>query len=287
MFHYKNKPYGLLFLALVYCFNVSAKEPSAQRIIALSPHSVEILFALGVGDRIVATLEYADYPQAAKKIPRVGNFSGIKIEKILALKPDLVIAWKGGNKASDLEKIESLGMNLFYSHPKNVNQVIEEILALGRLTGTQNVARNLAKKLSKQYRTIKNSYSDKSKIKVFYQLWHKPLRTIGGDNWLNSLISDCGGKNIFEKAKAPYPAVSFESVVMAMPEVIIIPDNSKNFTHKAKLWSAWPEITAVNKDQIFSLDGDLLQRFTPRAIEGLRQLCKSIDQARDSLTNRQ
>jgi len=275
-----KKTYVLLLFVCAFCFQLSAKETSQQRIIALSPHSVEILFALGVGDQIVGTLEYADYPLAARKIPRIGNFAGIKIEKVLALKPDLIVAWKGGNKASDLEKIESLGMNVFYSQPNSIHQVIEEVLALGRLTATEITSRHLAEQLSQQYLEIKNHYLDKSKVKVFYQLWHKPLRTIGGGNWINSLIKDCGGINIFEKANAPYPVVSFESVLMAKPEVIIIPDNSKAFVQKKQLWSDWPEITAVKNHQIVALNGDLLHRFTPRAIEGLKQLCQSIDRAR-------
>ena len=94
-------------------------EP-AQRIIALSPHSVEMLYAIGAGDRIVATLEYSDYPEAALAIPRIGNFTGIQIEKIIALQPNLIIGWKSGNKLADLNKIESLGFKIFFSHPKTL-----------------------------------------------------------------------------------------------------------------------------------------------------------------------
>jgi len=265
------------------------KEPLAkeqQRIVALSPHSVEILFALGVGDRIVGTLEYADYPLAAKKIPRIGNFAGIQIEKLVALKPDLVVAWKSGNKASDLEKIQSLGFNIFYSHPNNITDVIEEIKQLAMLTARQTQGLQITDKMQQEYLSIKKQTAAKKPVRVFYQLWHQPLRSIGGNNWLNSMIKDCAGDNVFENSKAPYPVVSFESVLARNPQVIIIPSQSASrnlsiFGERKKRWLKWPQILAVENKHIVQVNGDLLHRFTPRAIDGLRQLCQVIDQARD------
>ncbi len=267
-----------IFIFAIAVFNATANP---QRIVALSPHSVEMLFALGLGDRIVATLDTSDYPQAAKKIPRVGNFAGVKIEKILALKPDLIVAWKGGNKASDLEKLESLGLNLFYSQPKNIQAVISEMRALAEIAGIKQKGEQIAEQLNNQYQRLKSHYEKRDKVRVFYQLWHKPLRSIGGNNWIDSMINDCGAENIFQSSKAPYPVVSFESVLTRNPAVIIIPDTSEALAEKKRLWDNWPEIAAVKKQQIYAVNGDLLHRFTPRAIEGLQQLCQAIEQARE------
>ena len=253
---------------------------SAQRIIALSPHSVEMLYSIGAGDRIIATLEFSDYPEAALKIPRIGNFTGIQIEKIIALQPDLIIGWKSGNKLADLKKIESLGFKIFYSHPKNINEISTEILKLGELTGLQKAAQTMAEEMTQKHLQIIARYSKKAKVSVFYQLWHDPLRTVGPDNWNESLIADCNGQNIFNDTQSPYPVVSLENILNKDPQVIIIPHHSSNVGAKTKIWDKWQAIQAVKDKKIFTIDGDLLHRFGPRAIEGLELLCQAIDSAR-------
>jgi len=234
------------FLHLNNCAQTVIKP--AKRIIALSPHAVEMLFAIGAGDRIIATIDYADYPAEALKIPRVGNFSGIQIEKIIALQPDLIIAWKSGNKTADLDKIQSLGFTVFYSHPKNIPGIISEL---------------------------------NKPVKVFYQLWHDPLRTIGSDNWIESLIKDCNGHNLFHDINTPYPVVSLENVIAKNPQVIIVPHHSGSDAINKEIWTKWQNIKAIKKNHIYAIDGDLLHRFGPRAVEGLKQLCEAIDRARN------
>ncbi len=260
--------------------SLQAKVKSAKRIIALSPHSVELLFAIGAGDRIVGTVEYADHPEAALKIPRIGNYSGVQIEQVLALKPDLIIAWKSGNKLADLQKMESLGLNLFYSHPKNVSEISRDLIRLGELTGLQKNALKARSDLEQKYQILKKKYQKKSKVKVFYQLWHDPLRTAGADSWIDSLIRDCNGHNLFDDAATAYPIVSMESVLIKDPEVIIIPHHSGDEEAKREIWINWREISAVKNEHLFTINGDILHRFSPRVIQGLEKLCQSIDSAR-------
>ena len=273
----------LLFILSLFQVNLvySSEAPIAeQRIIALSPHSVELLYAIGAGDRIIGTLEYADYPKAALEIPRIGNFNGIQIEKVVELQPDLIVAWKSGNKSSDIEKLKSLGFNIYHSQPQNIDEIGKELLELGKLTDLENEAKIVAREMMSQYQTIKNHYKRKKSINVFYQLWHDPIRTIGPNNWTQSLISDCNGSNIFNDATSQYPVVSLESVLVKNPEVIIIPHHSGNQEDKKKFWQKWSDIKAVKNDNINIINGDLLHRFSPRAINGLSILCKAIDKAR-------
>lgn len=277
---------GVLIFIILASFRLSAevlKTKPAQRIIALSPHSVELLYAIGAGDRIVGTVEYADYPKEALKIKRIGSYTGIQIEQVLALKPDLIIAWKSGNKSADLAKLESLGFNVFYTHPKNISQINDDLKKLGEMTGLQNNAQKVINGLKVKYKKIKGQYSSKKKVNIFYQLWHDPLRSIGSNNWIESLITDCGGVNLFNDSKAPYPLVSLESVLVKNPEVIIIPHHSGSAGAKSEIWKNWPEITAVKEKRIFTLNGDLLHRFTPRALDGLKLLCEKIDEGRKTL----
>ncbi|MBV1910568.1 MAG: cobalamin-binding protein [Kangiellaceae bacterium] len=280
----------MVFLFLAFGFNwYAAAENSlsnnpainAQRIIALSPSLVEQLYAIGAGDRIVGTVDYADFPAEAKEILRVGSYRGIQIEKVLALNPDLVVAWKGGNKAADLEKLRSLGVNIYQSKAETISQISEELRELGRLTGLTTNAEKAIAELEQKYRSIKKKYANKLKTKVFYQLWDKPLTTVGPNSWIESLIKDCNGINLFSKASAPYPQVSVESVLVKNPQVIIIAHHSGGEGNDIINWNQWSEVQAVAAKHIYSLNGDLLHRFTPRALDGLEMLCERIDQARN------
>lgn len=267
-----------IFILLLFSINTYAGE--AKRIVALAPHSVEMLFAIGAGDRIIATVEHADYPEKALDILRIGNYTGIQIEKLVAIKPDLIIAWKSGNKLADLKKIESLGLNIIYSNPENIEDINQELLQLGKLTGLIDNAKQVVKQIREKHQKIKLRYIEKKQVSTFYQLWHDPLRTVGSGSWIESLINDCHGKNIFSDSEVAYPIVSLESVLIKNPQVIIIPHHSGSATKKDEFWDKWTTVDAVKHQRVFSLNGDLLHRFTPRAIDGLAALCQAIDSAR-------
>ena len=270
---------SLLLSLVMVCLPINA-EKKKLRIITLSPHSVDMLYAIGAGDSIIGTVEYSDFPKAALKIPRIGNYSGIQIEKVVELEPDVIVAWKSGNKSTDLEKLESLGLNMHYTHATSIPEISNEILRLGKLTGNESQAQRVVKKLVNRYLKIKNTYANKTPVSVFYQLWHQPLRSVGANGWIASLIKDCGGLNLFNTVKNDYPTVSMETILEKNPQVIIIPHHSGNEGAKREIWNQWSMIDAVKTNRIFTLNGDLLHRFTPRAVDGLEQLCQRIDEAR-------
>lgn len=258
----------------------SASELKVERIIALSPHSVELLYLLGVGDKIVATTSFADYPEAAKSIPVIGGYNGIQIEKVLSLKPDLVIAWEGGNKLDDITQLERLGINVYRSHTDSLSEIADEILSLGDLMGVQLKAREESEKFLNGLSSLKKQYADKEPVRFFYQLWSEPLRAMAAKSWINEMLTGCGGQNIFDASIGDYPQVSIENVLAEQPEVIIIPSHHGHGLGEGDFWQKWPEIPAVKNNRIFYVDGDLLHRFSVRTLEGMKDVCQKLQNVR-------
>ena len=271
----------IVFLAIscVHPFS-HASEPKVERIIALSPHSVELLFLLGVGDKIVATTSFADFPEAAKSIPVIGGYNGIQIEKVLSLKPDLVIAWEGGNKLDDISQLERLGIKVYRSHTNSLSEIADEILSLGDLIGVQKKSKEEAEKYLKGLADLKNKFADKTPIRFFYQLWSEPLRAMAAKSWINEMLTGCGGQNIFDASIGDYPQVSIENILAEQPDVIIIPSHHGNGLGEGDFWQKWPEIPAVKNNRIFYVDGDLLHRFSVRTLEGMKVVCEYLESVR-------
>lgn len=254
---------------------------------ALAPHIVENLYSIGAGEQIVGTVEYADFPASANDIPRIGSHQGIQIERLLALKPDLVLAWKSGSKADDLAQLERLGVNVLYSDTKEVEKVADELRRLGALTGREKAANETALQFQRKLSAIKAKYQGKQDIAVFYQLWPEPMMTVGKNTWLNQLIEICHGSNVFSDNQTDYPLISIENVVVAKPEVIIIPDEKSDTPQPVVDWRQWPEVPAVKHNQFIHVNADLLHRFTFRMLDGLDNMCNKIAHSRIAIKEQQ
>jgi vitamin B12 transport system substrate-binding protein len=279
----------LLTVALILISTVQHVQATTSektlRIIALAPHIVENLYAIGAGDYIVGTVDYADYPKEAQSIERIGGHYGLSLEKIIALNPDFVLAWEGGNKAQDIAKIEQLGINVYLSNPTTLEGLADELIELGALTHHEEQSRHVAAAFIKELNMIKAEQQAKVAISVFYQLWPEPMMTAGGNTWINQLITLCKGDNVFSKASTDYPQISIENVVVAKPQVIIIPDEDALVTQPKIDWRKWPDIPAVKHAQFVSVNADLLHRFSPRMLGGLAQMCDQIDVSRHYYQN--
>ena len=260
---------------------------NAQRIIALSPHSVELLFALGVGDRIIGTTEFADFPEAANKIERVGGYHGFQTERIVELQPDLIVAWEGGNRSEDLDLFEKLELPVYRSETKRLRHIAVELKALGELTSTEEKAAVLIKYFHDNLDSLSKQNKDKQKISFFYQLWSAPIRTISTGSWINEMLEICGGKNIINDPEVDYPQISLETVLLNEPQVIIIPANHGHDNGKLSglNWKEWPEIPAVKNNHIYRINGDILHRFSLRVIEATQTLCRTFDTIRKNKVN--
>ena len=253
---------------------------SQQKIITLGPHLVELLFDLGIGERIVGTIEFSDFPAKALNIPRVGNYARLKIEKIIALQPDLVIAWHTGNPVADLAKLEKLGIKVVYSKPTLLADVSKDYRQIGRLTGTEKLAEEKALAFEKQLALLTSNYANKTPVTVFYELWSKPVTTIANMAWPQQQLSVCGASNPFSKISNDYPQVNLEEVIIANPQLIIQP-NSKGESHADAInWLKYPKMQASIHQQILYPNADLLHRMSYRLLPELEKLCIQIDKSR-------
>lgn len=255
-------------------------ERPAQRIVSLAPHVTEQLFAAGAGDRIVGASEYSDYPEEAKKLPRVASSGTVNLEAVLALKPDLVVAWRLEATASALTRLESLGVPVFYNEPHSLAQIPELIESLGELAGTSATARPLARTLRTELARLHAEYGSRSTVPVFYQISDKPLMTIGGGQFVSDAIDVCGGRNIFAGSTVMAPVVNLESVVAADPVAIITARPDPADRSWEAFWRRFPGLSAVELNNLYSVPTNEMHRHGPRAIYAARTLCERIDEAR-------
>ncbi len=258
---------------------VSIDKP-AQRIISLSPHVTELLFAAGGGSRIVGTMSYSDYPEAAKQIPLIGSNSQIDMEKVLTLKPDLIVVWQSGNTARQLEQLARLGVPIFNSEPKKMEEVATSLTRLGQLLGTEPTAQAAAQVFRGKLAQLSAQYSKRAPVRVFYQIWDKPIYTLSGNHIVNDAITLCGGENIFAGQKIVAPAVSTEAVLQENPEVIFGGSQYDPADVGINIWKPFKSMLAVKQGNLFTLGGESLTRAGPRMADGARLLCEKIDLAR-------
>ncbi len=272
--------YSLIFSVCGFSSMLQAAEKSPLRIIALAPHIVENLYAVGAGDLIVGTTEHADYPESAKTIPRIGNYARLNIEEILAKSPDVVIAWQTGNPSDDLAKLKKLGINIIYSQPNEIEDVAKELLSFGVLTNNAALGEKKSQQFLAELKTIKETYQDKSPIIVFFELWPQPLTTTANNSWSQQQLNVCQVINPFIESATDYPQVNLEDVVLKAPKIIIQPSSHGINAPDRVNWQQWPDMPAVKNKAFIHTNADKLHRMTARSLEELASLCQKIDQFR-------
>jgi iron complex transport system substrate-binding protein len=255
-------------------------EQPVRRIVSLAPHITELLFAAGAGSRVIAADEYSDYPQAARELPRIGNAYALDLETLLALKPDLVIAWNSGNDARQVARLRGLGIRVFLSEPRTLDDIPRAIELFGRLAGTETAAQAAAAALRTKFAKLAARYSNATPVRVFYEIWSPPVMTINGSHLIDAVLRLCRGRNVFAAVGALTPTVTGESVVAANPEVIIASGTGDAKPAFLDAWLSWPRISAVQRGLVTWIPGDLIDRPGPRIIDGATQACGIIDRAR-------
>jgi iron complex transport system substrate-binding protein len=257
--------------------SVTLQKP-ALRVISLAPHVTEMIYAAGGGDRLVAAVEYSDYPEAAKRLPRVGSNRQIDMERVAALKPDLIVVWMHGSSERQIDQIRALGFPIFHSEPKKLDDIASNLQRIGKLMGTDAAAEPAAAALRARLAALSGQYSKRAPVRMFYQFWNKPLYTLNGDHIISDAARICGAENVFARLKVTAPVVDIEAVLQEDPEVIVsgstAPDGGLD------IWQQVPGMTAVKRGNLFRVDGNLLNRSGPRMIDGAASLCEKLDQAR-------
>ena len=256
----------------------------AQRVISLAPHATELVYAAGGGAKLVGTVTYSDYPPAAQAVPRVGDNKALDLERIAALKPDLIVVWRHGNAERQTDALRALHIPLFFSEPKHLDDVATSLRQLGTLLGTAAVADTAAASFSRDIAALRARYAARAPVTMFFQVWDRPLTTLNGAHLFNEVITLCGGRNVFAALKPLAPSVTDEAVLAANPEAIVTTSAGATRSDaplpNLARWRAWPALTAVARNNLFSIDGDLLTRPSPRIAQGAAALCEDLEAAR-------
>lgn len=260
--------------------NTVTLQKPALRVIAMAPHVTELLFAAGGGERIVGAVAYSDFPEAAKRIPQIGSNRQIDMERVLALKPDLIVIWMHGSSERQIEQLRVLGIPMFHSEPRKLEDIATSLDKMGKLMGTEAVSTPASAALRKQLATLAAQYANRPTVRMFYQVWDKPLYTLNGTHIVSDAVRLCGGENIFDKMAITAPVVSIESVLQADPEAIFSTGERSLDDGGVNIWKPYTSMTAVKRGNLFRLDGNLLNRAGPRMIAGTAALCEKLELAR-------
>ncbi len=257
---------------------VTLQKP-ALRVIALAPHVTELLFAAGGGDRVIAVTSYSDYPEPARLLPQVGSNRQIDMERVAALKPDLIVVWLHGSSERQIEQIRALGIPMFHSEPRKLDDIASNLTRLGKLLGTERIADSAAADLRKRLAALTAKYAGRAPVRMFYQVWDKPLYTLNDGHILSDAMRLCGGRNVFGKLAVTAPVVNAEAVLQEDPEAMFTGERSATDVGLS-MWKAYPSMTAVRQANLFAINGNLLNRSGPRMIAGAELLCEKLDIAR-------
>jgi len=251
----------------------------ARRVVALSPHLTELVFAAGAGDRLVGVMRYSDFPAQAQQLPVIGDAFAVNLEAVAALKPDLLLLWRSGMNPRQQERLRSLGVPIYESESTSVDGISETLRRLGRLLGSSPAADATATRIDTQWQALRARYSGRPPVRVFYQLWHEPLMTVSQGHLIDQAIAACGGVNVFARQATLTPTVSWEAAVATNPQLVVTAA-SKDEPAYLEPWQRFTKVDAVRRHQLKVVDGHRLARMTPRFVDAAENLCEVIEQAR-------
>jgi iron complex transport system substrate-binding protein len=252
----------------------------AQRVVSLAPHLTELMYAAGAGAKLIGAIGYSDYPPEAKALPRVGSEAAIDLEALLALAPDLVVAWPNAGSARAVERIAALGIAVFRSEPRELEDIARTMETLGKLAGTEAAARVAASKFRARAATIERAYGQRPRVRVFYQVWDRPLVTVTGAHVISKAVRLCGGENVLAGLPGIAPEIDRETVLRADPEAIVASGPDGIRPSWLDDWKAYPALAAVRQGNLYAIRPELVQRHTPRLLDGAQELCRILEEVR-------
>lgn len=271
-------------LPVLLLLTASAGAAEHPRMVSLAPNITEIVYAAGAGPSLVGTVEYSDYPVAARELPRVGDGWQVDVERVLALRPDLVLAWSTGTPQRTIEKLEAVGLRVESVQTQRLADVPAALRRLGALAGSPREAEAAATRFESEIQRLRERYSGASSVSVFIQIDDQPLYTVGGRHVLSEVVELCGGRNVFDDLAQVAPQVDVEAVLARDPQVILSTDDT--VADPAAQWRRWPQLAAVRAGAVYALPSDLVARATPRLVEGVAATCAAFDDARRRLERR-
>lgn len=249
-----------------------------QRVVALAPHLTELVFAAGGGERMVGVAQGSDYPAVARALPEIGNASGIDLERVLWLQPDLVLAWGGGNRAVDLDHLRRLGLAVVVLEPRRLDDIPRHLRLLGRALGTLPVAEAAAREFEARQASLSRRYGGAAPVDVLFEIWPQPLMTINGAHLISDLLRLCGGRNVFAGLPQLSAAVSLEAVFRIDPQAIVIGSGAAD---AAARWQRHRSLAAVKNGHLFLVPPDWVSRQTPRVLDAAAMICADLERVRE------
>jgi len=270
-----------LILMLIAC---AAHAAAPRRIVSLAPHLTELAFTAGAGDRIVATVEYSNHPDAARAIPRIGDAFRVDLERLLVLRPDVVLVWESGTPAPTVERIRALKLSVVSFQTQRLEHVATVLREIGRLAGTSEVAERAAADYERRIQQLRDRYRDRTPLRVFIEVDDRPLYTVNGRQIMSEIVELCGGRNVFADLSELAPAISIEAVIAANPQAIVSTDDT--VPDAAAAWSRWRHIEAVRTGNVYTLRSDDIARATTRLTVAAEAVCRTLDTARQRLAKR-
>jgi iron complex transport system substrate-binding protein len=255
-------------------------QKPASRIVSLSPHLTELLYDAGAGSRLVGAIEFSDFPAAARALPRIGSDAGIDLEAVLALRPDLIVAWPNAGSAKAVDRLAALGLPVFRSEPRELDDIARTLERLGILAGTAAQAAREAGSFRARAAALERRYARREPVRVFYQVWDRPLLTVNGQHVISKVIRLCGGENVFAALPVIAPEIDREAVLKANPQVIVASGAGGERPAWLDAWKAFPGLGAVEHGHLYSIPPELIQRHTPRLLDGAERLCGLLERVR-------
>jgi iron complex transport system substrate-binding protein len=252
----------------------------ARRIVSLAPGATEMLFAAGAGAQLVATVAYADQPAAARRVPRIGDSSAIDMERLLVLKPDVIVYWPGGGNPAQVAQLKQLGFVLYGQQVNRLGDLAGSLQRLGLMAGTSATARHRAAQIDTQLLRLRAQYSKRSPLTALLETWNQPLYTVGGQQLMSDALSVCGAVNIFGDLPQLSPAVQTEAVLTRNPDLIIAAAPPGQGAQWLQAWRKFPSLKAVQSGHLLDFDDQALSRLGPSVLDATANLCARIDAAR-------
>ena len=274
--------FGIIASSISFAQNKQALHP--QRIITVAPHLSEVVEAAGGANRLISVSAYSNFPESVKKLPITSDARSIDLEKMKSLRPDLIIYWRGGTPESQIESIKKTftSIQAVSVEPKKLTDIANDIETIGKLLGTETIAKKNADAFRAQIIELKHQYQNKNKrkVRVFYQVWAQPLMTLNQDHLIADIINICGGEQLFAKEKLLVPTVSREAVVKANPEIIFTAVDTQQMKTDWSMWSSIPQLAATQRKAFIDIDGDMISRPSTRIMQGAKKICSEIDKIR-------
>lgn len=252
----------------------------AARIVALAPHLTEIAFAAGVGGKLIAVSAYSDYPPAARRLPQVGDGARVDIERILTLKPDLVLAWRSGNQVGDIARLERLNIPVWLTEPSRLTDIARLLRGVAKLAGAAQSGERAAAQFENELQGLRHDSAGLGPPpRVFYEIWREPLITVSRDHLISDAIRWCGGVNVFETVATLTPSVTYEAVLAARPQLVL---GGASAGGEAAFLASWRNVplTGLRELPARFVAPHAIQRASPRITGGVRAICEAIAQVR-------